>query len=425
MEDEEQQEQKCEEGLPPWMATFADMMSLLLCFFVLLLSFAEIDAIRFKKMAESFKDAFGVQREILASEIVKGISIIAQNFTGASPEVVVIETIKQDTTDETQRDIQVKEATEDFGESQGQGDFEVTDEVVAAVEQQIQEEIQQQAEQLKEALAEEITEGLVTVETQDTKVIVRIQEKGSFPSGSADLNPGFLEVMGRISSEIAAMPGSIVVAGHTDNVPIHNERFRSNWELSSARAVTVVHALLENPDVDPERVQIEGHADTIPIATNDTPEGRALNRRVELIVERDKNAEVKEALNVTEAAPEASGEAPGSPAAESDSTVVEQETPSAAPAETVVEQETPAVVSQDATAEPEPTPAVPEPTAGPEPPPAVPEPAVEPEPPPAVPEPAVEPEPATAEPGTAGDEAIPEASKALLEEIRAIEAGEE
>jgi chemotaxis protein MotB len=265
---EEKREKKCEEGLPPWLATFADMMALLMCFFVLLLSFAEIDAIKFKKMAESFKDAFGVQREILASEIVKGISIIAQEFTGATPELVITETIKQETTNELQEDLQVDEA------------------MVEAVQEKIEDEVQQQAEMLEEALREEIEQGLVVVETLDLKVIVRIQEKGSFPSGSAQLHPGFLEVMDRISSAIAAMPGGIVVAGHTDNVPIHTERFRSNWELSSARAVTVVHALLENPAVDPDRVLIEGHGDTQPLVPNDSRENRALNRRVELIIER-------------------------------------------------------------------------------------------------------------------------------------------
>ena len=73
---------KCEAGLPPWMATFADLMSLLMCFFVLLLSFATIDAVRFKKMAESMKDAFGVQREIKVKEIPKGTSIITQSQPG-------------------------------------------------------------------------------------------------------------------------------------------------------------------------------------------------------------------------------------------------------------------------------------------------------------------------------------------------------
>lgn len=405
MENGAPRQKKCEEGLPPWLATFADMMALLMCFFVLLLSFAEIDAIRFKKMAESFKDAFGVQREILASEIVKGISIIAQEFTGANPEVVVIETIKQDTTDETQRDIQVKEALDDFGEMEGQGEMEITEEVVEAVEQQLQEEIEEQAEQLEEALQEEISEGLVTVETQETKVIVRIQEKGSFPSGSADLHPGFLEVMGRISSEIAAMPGSIVVAGHTDNVPIHTERFRSNWELSSARAVTVVHALLENPDVEAGRVQIEGHAETVPVATNETSEGRALNRRVELVIERDPDEVAKDVQKLSEQTPEDTPEEPVTP-------TIEVEVPVVEPAVTPVPAETPKDEEQEPVAE------LVIPVVEPVIPPPLPEVEQEPELTPPPPEPPTEEE-------VLEEEVMPAASRALLEELRAIEAGEE
>ena len=81
---------ECEEGLPGWLATFADLMSLLMCFFVLLLSFATVDAVRFKKMAESMKDAFGVQREVPAPEIVMGVSVIKQEWSPTVAEQAVI-----------------------------------------------------------------------------------------------------------------------------------------------------------------------------------------------------------------------------------------------------------------------------------------------------------------------------------------------
>ena len=87
---------KCKAGLPPWLATFADLMSLLMCFFVLLLSFATIDAVKFKKMAESMKDAFGVQREIPAAEIVMGVSVIKQEFSPTISEESIIEQVQQE-----------------------------------------------------------------------------------------------------------------------------------------------------------------------------------------------------------------------------------------------------------------------------------------------------------------------------------------
>lgn len=270
---------KCEEGLPPWLATFADLMALLMCFFVLLLSFAEIDAIRFKKMADSMKDAFGVQREIPANEIVKGVSVIKQEFSPSTiPEPSPLDEIRQQTTEVEKEHL------------------DVTGGMIEAIKEQIQEEIEQQAQELREQLQQEIDAGLVTVETEESKIIIRIQEKGSFPSGTANLNPGFLDVMRKISDAVAKSPGKVIVAGHTDNVPISTARYRSNWELSSARAVTVVHALLQNPDIDSTRVQVEGHADSRPLQPNDSPGNRASNRRVELILVRGEDRDSGERI---------------------------------------------------------------------------------------------------------------------------------
>ncbi len=285
---------KCEAGLPAWLATFADLMSLLMCFFVLLLSFAEMDAIRFKKMAESMKDAFGVQTEIPANEIVKGTSVIKQEFSPGKPEETLMEEIRQQTTDDTKDNLDVHDG------KQSADEIEVDEAMKAAMQAQLEAEVEQQAEELAEMLKEEIEEGMLEVETEQTKIIIRIQEKGSFPSGRASLDPGFFEVITRITDVVAETPGNIVVAGHTDNIPISTQRFRSNWELSSARAVTVVHAMLGNSDLDPARVLIEGHADSNPLAPNDSRENRAKNRRVELVIERGQDEESGEFLNVSE-----------------------------------------------------------------------------------------------------------------------------
>ncbi|MDH5206926.1 MAG: hypothetical protein OEW36_14815, partial [Hylemonella sp.] len=100
---------KCEDGLPPWMATFADLMSLLMCFFVLLLSFATIDAVRFKKMAESMKDAFGVQRQVPAAEIVMGVSVIKQEWSPTVAEESVITEIRQETSEVEKEHLKMKD----------------------------------------------------------------------------------------------------------------------------------------------------------------------------------------------------------------------------------------------------------------------------------------------------------------------------
>ena len=284
---------KCDAGLPPWLATFADLMSLLMCFFVLLLSFAEIDAIRFKKMADSMKDAFGVQREIPLNEIVMGTSVIKQEFTPGKPDPTPINEIRQQTTEVEREFLDVEE--KGMKDTQGLD----IDEAKAAVQAQLEKEVKQQAVDLQALLEQEISEGLLEIETVDTKIIIRIQEKGSFPSGRANLNPDFFEVISKITEVIAGTPGKIVVAGHTDNIPISTKRFRSNWELSTARAVTVVHAILSNSSIDAGRLKIEGLADSNPLAPNDSRDNRAKNRRVELIIERGEDIDSGKILDIS------------------------------------------------------------------------------------------------------------------------------
>ena len=274
---------KCPQGLPPWLATFADLMSLLMCFFVLLLSFATIDAVKFKKMAESMKDAFGVQREVPANEIVMGVSVIKREFSPTIAEESVVEQVKQQTTDVDKERLEMQDGPEKSTEPTPPEDLQ-KEQLEQELQKKLEIEAKQQVEELQEALQEEIEQGQVTVEREKSRVIIRIQEKGSFKSGSASLDPEFFEVMDKISAVLVDRSGQVVVSGHTDNIPIRTGRFRSNWELSSARAVTVLHALLRNPQIEQSRVVVKGHADTIPLVDNDTSENRAKNRRVELHV---------------------------------------------------------------------------------------------------------------------------------------------
>ena len=275
---------KCEEGLPPWMATFADMMALLMCFFVLLLSFATIDAIRFKKMSESMRDAFGVQREVPANEIVMGISVIKQHWSPSVAEPSVITEIRQETSEVLQEHMKTHDAEERPERPETEEISRQT--ALEAAKAQIESELEDQLVELQQLLDQEIKDGVVTLEREETSIIVRIHEKGSFASGSARLDPEFHEVMARISRVLASRPGKITVAGHSDNIPISTGRFRSNWELSSARAVTVLHSMLRNKDIAEDRVVVEGLADTRPVVPNDSPQNRAKNRRVELVLTR-------------------------------------------------------------------------------------------------------------------------------------------
>ena len=111
------------------------------------------------------------------------------------------------------------------------------------------------------------------------------------------------KVIARLRESLTQVDGTIAVAGHTDDIPIKTQRYRSNWELSSARAVSVVHALLDGSTLDPARFVVEGHGDAHPLAPNDTPENRALNRRVEITIRRTAQAGA-ERREVVAAAPD-------------------------------------------------------------------------------------------------------------------------
>ena len=262
-----------------WIMTFADLMSLLMCFFVLLLSFAELDILKFKQIAGSMKFAFGIQREIKATEIPKGTSIIAQEYSAGKPQPTVLDEVRQQTIDEDKQSLEFTDALTNDPEGTNPsetGGQEQRDERQTAID----------AEQLLSALSEEVEKGMIQIETEGTSIVIRIREKGSFPSGTARFDPQFRPVLSKLRAALRTVDGQIAVAGHTDNIPISTRLYRSNWDLASARAVSVVHALLEGSELEPERFVAEGHGDAHPLVKNDSLEHRALNRRVEITIRK-------------------------------------------------------------------------------------------------------------------------------------------
>jgi chemotaxis protein MotB len=241
-------------------------------------------------MAESMKDAFGVQREIPAPDIVKGVSVIKQEWSPSISEESVITEVKQETQEVEKEHLKMKDGEQDSSMDQ--------EKAMELAQQAIEQELAEQFAELQEALETQIDQGQISVEREDSKIIIRIQEKGSFASGSARLDAGFHQVMDKISSVLATKPGRILVAGHTDNIPISTGRFRSNWELSSARAVTVLHSMLRNKNIAQDRVEVQGFADTRPLQDNATPQGRAKNRRVELVILRGSDKESDEVISL-------------------------------------------------------------------------------------------------------------------------------
>jgi len=219
------------EGAPAWMATFSDLATLLLTFFVLLLSFAELNVTEFKEMLGSVREAFGVQFKTQGHIEAMSTTPIALNEIPAANV-----TVEQE---------------------------EAVEEVEDLVE--------------RENLQDE-----VEVEAGEGGVIVRIRDQLLFEAGSADLDPDVAgEVLRKVAQLGESFRGEITISGHTDDRPISTSRYPSNWELSSARATAVLRFLLGETELSRDRVHIAGYADTQPIAENDSRENRARNRRVE------------------------------------------------------------------------------------------------------------------------------------------------
>ncbi|KXI22098.1 flagellar motor protein MotB [Photobacterium sanguinicancri] len=283
-------------GLPPWMGTFADLMSLLMCFFVLLLSFSEMDVLKFKQIAGSMKFAFGVQNMLEVKDIPKGTSVIAQEFRPGRPEPTPIEVIMQQTIDMTQRSLDFHEGESDraggtkrdAGKLTGGQTAEKSTQDSQSSESEESPSQAQLLEMLQQALDREIDEGAIEVENFGQQVVIRIKEKGAFPAGSAFLQPKFRPLVRQVADLVRDIPGVIRVSGHTDNQKLDSELYRSNWDLSAQRAVSIAQEMEKVEGFDHKRLRVVGLADTAPLNKNKTEEERRANRRVEISIMQGK-----------------------------------------------------------------------------------------------------------------------------------------
>ena len=223
-----------EEGAPLWVVTFGDLMSLLMCFFVLLLSFSEMDRRKYKMVSGSMAQAFGIQREKPVFESPRGQKMIAKEFDQAVVIKKIEESIKP-----------------------------------------IIDEIKNEYEELKEA---------VELEIEDDKVTIRMMGEATFDTGKAKLHPAFGPLLKKIGTVLSQTKGEIIIAGHTDNIPLNGGLYGSNLGLSMARAGSVAEYLLRTTSIDPKRLSTMGFGEYRPLTSNDTARGRRKNRRVEIIV---------------------------------------------------------------------------------------------------------------------------------------------
>lgn len=233
------------EGAPAWVVTFGDLMSLLLCFFVLLLSFSEMDKAVYKQVAGSLKEAFGVQRKVKSMEPAKGIKMIAKDFD---------------------QELVATHRREEF--------------IAAQEKKTIGEELKKAVETLSKGM-----KNLIQVEVGDKEITVRLMGETTFDSGKADIKQQMKPLLGKIGLVLKKTKGNITVTGHTDNVPLRSSWiYKSNLELSIARAAVVAEFLLHKTDLKPSRIAAMGYGEYRQRESNDTKEGRSKNRRVEIIL---------------------------------------------------------------------------------------------------------------------------------------------
>lgn len=226
---------KTTEGAPEWMVTFGDLMSLLLCFFVLLLSFSEMDRKQYKLVSGSMANAFGVQRKTPVFESPKGQKMVARDFD----QTVLLTKLEK----------------------------HIAKPVVIEIEEKFQK-----------------WKDLIDVEVGEDKVTIRLMGETGFDSGSAEIREEMRPLLKRIGEIVKEKIGEILIAGHTDNVPLIGGKFKSNLGLSMGRAASVAQFMLEVVGIRPERIYTMGFGEYKPIATNSTEKGRQKNRRVEIVL---------------------------------------------------------------------------------------------------------------------------------------------
>lgn len=254
-------QKKAAAGAPLWMVTFADMMTLLVTFFVLLFSFVIIDQQRYKTQAEYIKAGFTAS--------------VFEQLRGRVSDVAIAE--QQGSIVPNFPTLPSAPDLREANELQPTGSTNNPDPVEPSEAEQVEDAV-------TERLGGMIDMGDVTVERLDDEVIIRLQDRFAFQLGSEIIQPQFRNMLMEIKDLLRGIDGEFVVSGHTDDLPIRTARFRSNWELSAARAASVVHELTEDGTIPAGRFRVEGYADTQPIADNTAPDGRASNRRVEILI---------------------------------------------------------------------------------------------------------------------------------------------
>ncbi|WP_028273852.1 OmpA family protein [Atopococcus tabaci] len=224
-----------------WMTTFSDLMSLLLTFFILLFSMSSVSGEKFQAASQSMQVAFSGAN---GSSILDGGALVGGDGTGSAD----------------------------------------SDDSIVPADEGVPDEVNEMYEQTMDFIEDQELDSELAVSRNEKGVYLEIQESILFQSGEAEVTSSGTGTLDVVADLLASTNTSVVVEGHTDNVPINTQQYPSNWELSTNRAVSVVRYLTEEKGIDPARLSAKGHGEHNPIVSNNSSENRAKNRRVNIVL---------------------------------------------------------------------------------------------------------------------------------------------
>lgn len=257
-------------GSPAWMATFSDLMNLLLCFFVMLFAMSSVNEEKLHEFVAAMNNTFSIFNG--------GASAIGDGFL-----------ISNGVSQLNELDQYINSTGKTADSSQDGESFEEFEKSPEELQQELEEKFLQENEERSEEIEEVLSENDIgdEVEVSFTAQYVKLSMSGAllFDSGRADLKREAEPVLAKVGMILERYgEGTIEIEGHTDNVPMSSGRYASNEELSSARALSVFYYLLDNTLLNPVALKHAGMGERVPIADNSTPEGRSRNRRVEILI---------------------------------------------------------------------------------------------------------------------------------------------
>jgi chemotaxis protein MotB len=243
-----------------WLVSYADFITLLFAFFVVLFSSSQVDKRKVGKIAVAMQEAFD-QTGIFPAANSRGSMVTTDPLPTESIQLI-----------------------ERGKGASGHGITASRFEKIMLGPPPTPKDMSTLQDKLSIALEPELKRHEVVVKARHDGLVISLREIGFYDTGAASLRPGSEAAVQRIADVLSAQPNSIRIEGHTDNIPIHNAHFASNWELSTARATEMIRLFITDYNIPAERLSAAGYAEYHPVASNDTADGRAQNRRVDIVV---------------------------------------------------------------------------------------------------------------------------------------------